>query len=206
MGYTRIIDRKKETLIQYDTTQGQKNSCHFLCVIYHGAVVVLRFLFTFALVFSSQMLAKDLVPHLFENTIATFTDASEMLYRSFNLMEMSRKKKISDQFKVKSAKQNIQVSPEEIQSFLTSKGIDASILSQPVAKEEFAQLLFQRFKGLPKSFLTQSLQFKKLYFHDAQSLKIFSSVDLAKETLTLKDMFASFLRAAKLADSFFNHR
>ncbi len=158
----------------------------------------LRITFFFALSF--QIMTKDLVPSLFENTVATFTDAAEMLYRSFNIVEMSKKRRISDKLREKSAKENLDISPAEIRSFLKRKGISALLLSQPMLKKDFAKLLFQRFTNLPRGFLTRSLQFKKLYFNDAQGLKIFSRSDFAEETLTLKDMFGSFLKASKISD------
>ena len=163
-------------------------------------IMVFRYLtFFFVFTLSIQVMAKDLVPNFFENTIATFTDATEMLYRSFNVVEMSKKHRINKKLREKSKTQNLRASPEEVRSFLRKKGITASLLSQPIVKEDFAKLLFQRFTNLPQGFLTKSLQFKRLYFNDAQNLQIFSHSESAEETLTLKDMFGSFLKASKIS-------
>ncbi len=153
-------------------------------------------------ILSFNLGAKEFFSGLFENSIATFTDAAKMLYHSFNIAEMSKNYKRQNFYRQKSSKKKENVSLQEIYQFLQEKGIDASLLSQPMAKKNFARLLFQRFKKLPKSFLTQNLEFEILYFRDAQNLGIFGGTELPKGTLTVKDMLNSFLKASHLASSY----
>ena len=146
--------------------------------------------------------AKDIFSNLFENSIATFGDAAEMLYRSFNVVEMSKNRKRRAMLEKRAAEQEHSANSEEMLAFLKAKGIQVSLLGQPMAKKDFAKLLFQRFPSLPRSFLTKSLGFGSLYFQDAKELKIFSQSEAAEETLTAKHMLSSFLKASRLVRSF----
>ena len=147
--------------------------------------------------------AKDIFSNLFENSIATFGDAAEMLYRSFNVVEMSKNRKRQAMLEKRAAEQETSANSEEMLAFLKAKGIQVSLLGQPMAKKDFAKLLFQRFPSLPKSFLTKSLGFGSLYFQDAKELKIFSKSEAAEETLTAKNMLSSFLKASRLVRSLY---
>ena len=152
------------------------------------------------LVMLKPAFTKDYVSKILGNTVATFSDALELLYNSFNPVELVKNKKRKTNYKEKAKKQK-EIDIKRMQDFLKKHGINAPSLSlsQPLTKQDFAKLLFKRFKTLPHSFLSSQLQFNYLYFKDAQELGIFSTNETAEDTLTTKDLLKSFLRATKLS-------
>ena len=144
----------------------------------------------------SSVSSKDLLSGIFGNAVATLGDAAELLYNSFHLKKMAQNKKRQDDLK-KGNKHYQKENSIGLKEYLKKSNINTS---QPISKQDFAKLLFERFANLPVSFLTATLKFNSLYFKDAQKLNIFKSNDVGKETLTKREMLAAFLKADQLSN------
>ena len=147
------------------------------------------FIFVFLLSFYSiqaQILEKML------GTTATFTDVAVIIYESFNpinLVKAQKDNKINESRK--------EASFQEMNDYLKTQGIDISLKSQPISKQEFARILFQRFK-FSSSLLTRTSKLNYLYFRDARNIGIFDNSDNENDTLTTTEMFQSYFKALQI--------
>ena len=160
-----------------------------MCTIF--VLVSLSFMFV-----TRPVSTKDILTRIFSNTVATFGDAVELLYNSFHLKRIAQNKKRQEELRKKNEQAWQQRSElTSLNRYLKKNKIN---ISQPISKQDFAMLLFERFTMLPVSFLSKTLQFNSLYFRDAKKLNIFKSTDLPEETLTVKEMVNAFLKANQL--------
>ena len=114
--------------------------------------LLLAQLFSF-IILVTPVLTKDYVSKLLGNTVATFSDALELLYNSLNPVELSKNKKNKEAYE-KQAKKQQKIDIKQMQDFLKKHNIYAPSLSlsQPMKKQEFAKLLFKRLKICHKVF------------------------------------------------------
>ncbi len=138
----------------------------------------------------SRELKADFFQKMFGNTIATFTDVAKMIYYSFHPREMMNNKREQENH----LKRKNRLPLQEIRSYLKSQGIDIPLNSRPIARQEFATILFQRFK-FKKSFLTRMLKTDYFYFRDAKDIGIFDKNDSGNDTLTTKEMLKAYFKA-----------
>lgn len=139
------------------------------------------------LVCISPIFAGNIVSELMKDSVATFSDATRLMYYSF--------------FPPKSMRgqaQDKQVDLEEAKRFLESQGIQLDTKASPIKRERFAKTLIERFK-LEKSMLTSLTSAERLYFQDAIRHGIFSNESRPEETLSTREMLSAYKRASALS-------
>ena len=125
-------------------------------------------------------------------SVATFSDVAVIIYESLNPVSLVKAQKENTKNQEKQL-----ASMQDIDLYLKNRGIDVSVNSQPISKQEFAKILYQRFQ-FSSSLLTKTTGIDYLYFKDAKNLGIFESSDNESDTLTTQDMFKAYFKALQL--------
>ncbi|MCX7631885.1 MAG: hypothetical protein N2Z22_00980 [Turneriella sp.] len=134
----------------------------------------------------------DIVRRLLSDSIATFSDAYDLVYYS---LAGSFRQDLAEQAKHIILTQ--EVAAEKVQQFLSARGILLRRDGQPITRKEFAKILIERF-DLPKGLFTRLLGSTSWYFRDAVRLGLFATGDKAEETMSTREMLAVFYRAEAL--------
>jgi hypothetical protein len=136
---------------------------------------------------STPVLAGNIVTELMTDSVATFSDATKLMYFSFFPPE-SQKKSLKNE--------NIDIN--EAHKFLESQGIALNKDSKPILRENFARTLIERFE-LEKSVFTKVTRADRFYFQDAISLGIFAKESRPDETLSTRELLSAYQRASTLS-------
>ncbi len=141
-----------------------------------------------AFVMGKALWARDIFSELMRDSVATFSDASELMYYSVKALVV-RQKKADD--KLTAAEQ------QEAQRLLAEKGILLENKNQPIHRSAFARTLIQRF-NLSTSFMTDLFRADVLYYRDALRLGLFDDNLPADATLTTRELLRAYLKAESL--------
>lgn len=133
--------------------------------------------------------ARDVISSLLKDSVATLSDAADLIYYSFKSIGSGSGKEVADLKKSEEGQ-----SPENVTRYLQEKGINLPKDNQPISRQQFAKILIQRY-GFKTSFKTTIFGRASDYFHDAVRLGIFSTSSLGHESLSTRELVNAFLRA-----------
>lgn len=150
----------------------------------------LALIFMLAIFSFGTLSARDIISSLMKESVATLSDAADLIYYSFKSIGSPSKQKdpvVSE----------INESPENITKFLQEKGIDLPSDNQPITRQELAKILIKRF-NLKTSLKTDIFGAAGDYFRDAVRLGIFTDNGTGNESLSTRELLNAFLRADSL--------
>jgi hypothetical protein len=143
----------------------------------------------------TQLGAADIVGGLLKDSVATFSDSYDLIFYSVKsaLARDLRAQNLS-------VRQESAITNERIESYLESRGILNRRDRQPIARRDFAQMIFQRF-DLPRGFFTKLFGSSAWYYRDAVRIGLFNDGDQAEGTMSTREMLSVFTRAEELSRS-----
>lgn len=143
----------------------------------------------------SGLMARDVVGGLLKDSVATFSDSYDLIYYSV------KSALTNDLREQRNAVRNeSQITNERIELYLESRGILNRRDRQPIARKEFAQMIFQRF-DLPRGFFTKLFGSSSWFYRDAVRIGLFSDADSPEGTMSTREMLSVFTRAEALSRS-----
>lgn len=142
-----------------------------------------------------QVAAADIVGGLLKDSVATFSDSYDLIFYSVKsaLTRDLRAQNLA-------VRQESAITNERIESYLESRGILNRRDRQPIARRDFAQMIFQRF-DLPRGFFTKLLGSSTWYYRDAVRIGLFNDSDPSEGTMSTREMLSVFTRAEELSRS-----
>lgn len=143
----------------------------------------------------TQLAAADIVGGLLKDSVATFSDSYDLIFYSVKsaLARDLRAQNLS-------VRHESAITNERIESYLESRGILNRRDRQPIARRDFAQMIFQRF-DLPRGFFTRLFGSATWYYRDAVRIGLFSHSDQSEGTMSTREMLSVFTRAEELSRS-----
>ena len=154
-----------------------------------------QYAFLLILAIQTPLMAADVVGGLLKDSVATFSDSYDLIFYS---VTSALTRDLREQRKV--VRQETAVTNERIESYLESRGILNRRDRQPIARRDFAQMIFQRF-DLPRGFFTKILGSATWYYRDAVRIGLFSDSDQPEGTMSTREMLSVFTRAEELSRS-----
>ncbi|MCS6983956.1 MAG: hypothetical protein NZM25_02360 [Leptospiraceae bacterium] len=139
----------------------------------------------FAIVVGTPILGKDIFTRLMGDSVATASDAAELLYYSIKAIFTGQETDIDPQER------------QEMERLLKERGLMDEIGNKPLRRGTLARALMEHFQ-LTKSFLTRLLGFESLYYQDAVKLGLFDDNLGADANLTTRELLRAYLKAESL--------
>lgn len=143
----------------------------------------------------SPLVAADIVGGLLKDSVATFSDSYDLIFYS---VKSALARDLREQRKA--VRQESAVTNERIETYLESRGILNRRDRQPIARKDFAQMIFQRF-DLPRGFFTKLFASPAWYYRDAVRAGLFNDSDQPEGTMSTREMLSVFTRAEELSRS-----
>lgn len=152
-----------------------------------------KYLFYLAMVLGTTLSAADVVSRLLKDSVATFSDSYDLIYYSAKSALTSELHAQRQAVRSESA-----LTSDRIETYLESKGIFSRRDRQPIARKDFAHMIFQRF-DLPRGFFTKLIGSASWYYRDAVRAGLFNDGDAADGTMSTREMLSVFTRAEALS-------
>ena len=141
---------------------------------------------------TSTVSANDIIRKLMKDSVATFSDAYDLLTYSLKAIPPHLKQKTFNE------QNDLQRSEQAtIETYLSLRGIQ-NRENQPITRAEFAKTILKRY-DLKTGFFTKLFGTPSLYFDDAVHLGIFTPEERGSDPLTTRELLNAFNRAESIS-------